>query len=265
VLFDREHAIDLLCNTPSCVIRTEPRLKRILAKKIHRNTRTLRDGAIDITASQNIDNDDFEISYINDFTSESIFSHSTGITNDNNNLTITPNDNGNNSDNKSNTNNSNNNDAELQNSGGNNSEGVIIRSPAVLMPGAVDEAHQAQMIRVSFVNLKDSQEFREVGMENYLHKSFDDVSNNCFQSGLRNSSRLASLSKVWDFSFDDPDDAEVLPLHHHHHHHRPHSTGASNQSNTQNGKNEVKNSSIYIPPTSTLDMDFNMNGRFFVV
>jgi hypothetical protein len=41
VLFDREHVSELLCNTPSCLLITEPRLKRFLAKKVHRNTRTL--------------------------------------------------------------------------------------------------------------------------------------------------------------------------------------------------------------------------------
>lgn len=48
VLFDREHTSELLCTTPSCVLINEPRLKKLLAKKIHRNTRTLlRDATVE--------------------------------------------------------------------------------------------------------------------------------------------------------------------------------------------------------------------------
>jgi hypothetical protein len=42
ILFERDHVIDLLSSTPSCVLTNEPRLQRLLAKKVHRNTRTLR-------------------------------------------------------------------------------------------------------------------------------------------------------------------------------------------------------------------------------
>lgn len=51
VLFDREHTSDLICNSTTCVLADEHKLNRLLAKKLHRSTRTLtRDPTMDFSS-----------------------------------------------------------------------------------------------------------------------------------------------------------------------------------------------------------------------
>jgi len=200
VLFDREHTTELLCSTPSCTLITEPRLKRLLAKKVHRNTRTLSSIAhikmSELTGSIVVGDGDKKI-------------------------------------------------VEQESS-------VVAETPTILKPGGAGALRKNTRLR--FLDLKASHLIEsDATSETYegSKNPFSLVANACFSNRENQAHTLEVVAKVLEFDSrtvknttvrsGDADGADLSPA------------------------IVVASKVVYIPPTSTLTMNFNNNGMFLIV
>jgi len=243
VLFDRDMTTDIICNSPTCIIRTEPRLKRILAKKIHRNTRTLREATIDLAPQEDLNS--------SSNATESSYSHI--ILGDSGDKSI----------------NNNNNNAE-----GSTAETTPSPPVVVLQPASDADEHEIRVARnrVYYYDLKGSSDGDTeitVTLEEPHKKTFDATAQLCHVNGQSKAVMLQTVAKVLDFDsnqikalktklknsdsyvertadgadFQQPDGADFIPI----------TVAAS------------KRKLLYSPPANTLTMNFNGDGQFFIV